>query len=70
MQNKATRYIADYIARNDLSVEKISVDLQISPSKLVYGTEECLEADDFLRLCCYLHIRPETILASVCGDKP
>ncbi|MCI8894055.1 MAG: hypothetical protein HFI41_05285 [Lachnospiraceae bacterium] len=62
MQNKATRYIADYIAKNDLSVDKISADLQISPSKISPGTEECLEADDFLRLCCYLHIRPESIL--------
>lgn len=70
MQNKATRYVAEYIAKNHLSVEKISADLQISPSKMLPGTEESLEADDFLRLCCYLHIQPETILANVYQDMP
>lgn len=66
MQNKATRYVADYIARNQLSVEAISDELQISPSKLIPGTEEFLEADDFLRLCCYLKIQPEMVLMEMC----
>lgn len=65
MQNKATRYVADYIARNQLSVKAIADDLQISPSKLIPGTKEFLEADDFLRLCRYLRIRPELILAEL-----
>ncbi len=62
MQNKATQYVADYIARNQLPVKVISDNLQIPPSKLVPGTMESLEADDFLRLCCYLNLRPERII--------
>lgn len=66
MQNKATRYVADYIAKNHLSVKDISDRLQISPSKLIPDTKEFLEADDFLRLCCYLQIQPEMILREIC----
>lgn len=70
MKNKATRYVADYIAKNQLSIADISNYLHIAPSKLIPGTKEFLEADDFLRLCCYLQIQPETILMEVDWNRP
>lgn len=69
MQNKATRYMADFIHRNQLSVTDISRKLHIPYSQLIPGTAEFLDADDFLRLCCYLDIQPEAVqMAMAAGE--
>ena len=62
MENRATRWIADYLAQNHISAEVIAEILDISAEKLVPGTCQALEADELLRLCQYLHIQPEKIL--------
>lgn len=61
MENRVTRFLADYIAENKLSVEDISGKLNIQADKIFPGTRENLDADEFLKLCCYLHINPENI---------
>ena len=61
MRNQATRWVAEYIWKNHISVEKIAEILQISEEKLCMQTEQTLEADEFLRLCAYLRIEPEHI---------
>lgn len=61
MQNRATRWVAEYIAKKQISVEEIAEALQISKEKLYVGTEQTLDADELLKLCAYLRIRPENI---------
>lgn len=62
MSNKTARYIARMIDKNNLYIEEISAKLDISKEKLILGTKESLSAEEFLRLCQYLHIRPEDVL--------
>ena len=62
MSNYTARYISEFIEKNKLYLEEISVKLNISKEKLILGTEESLSAEEFLRLCQYLHIRPEDVL--------
>lgn len=61
MRNRATRWVAKYIAEKHISVEKIAEELQISEEKLCVQTEQTLDADELLKLCAYLQIRPEEI---------
>lgn len=61
MQNRATRWVAEYIAKKQISVEETAEALQISKEKLYVGTEQTLDADELLKLCAYLRIRPENI---------
>ncbi len=61
MQNRATRWVAEYIAQNQISVEEIAEKLQIPREKLYVQTQRTLDADELLKLCAYLHIRPEKI---------
>ena len=59
MQNRATRWMAEYIVQNQISVEEIAEKLQIPKEKLLVQTQQTLDADELLKLCAYLHIRPE-----------
>lgn len=61
MQNRATRWMAEYIEQNHISVEEIAEKLQISKEKLFVQTQQTLDADELLKLCAYLRIRPENI---------
>lgn len=61
MQNRATRWMAEYIVQNQISVEEIAEKLQIPKEKLLVQTQQTLDADELLKLCAYLHIRPEKI---------
>lgn len=61
MQNRATRWVAEYIAKKEISIEETAEALQISKEKLYVGTEQTLDADELLKLCAYLRIRPENI---------
>lgn len=61
MRNRATRWVAEYMAQNQIPVEETAHVLQISKNKLYTQTELTLDADELLRLCVYLKIRPEKI---------
>lgn len=62
MENRATRFLADYIEKSQMSAEEISIELNISVNKLFPGTRETLTGEECLRLCSYLHVRPEEIM--------
>lgn len=53
--------MAEQMEQNQISQEVIADILGISLEHLHVGTGELLDADDFLRICAYLHIRPEDI---------
>lgn len=67
MRNQATLWIAEYINKNSISTDSISRILSIPKEKLIPGTREKLDADEFLRICSYLQIDPKFILSEQGG---
>lgn len=67
MRNQATLWIAEYINKNSISTDSISKILSIPKEKLIPGTREKLDADEFLRICSYLQIDPKFILSEQGG---
>lgn len=63
--SSVTKKIAEYISGQNFSVDEISKELDIEVQKLQVGTEEALEADEFLSLCFYLKIKPEQFYAEI-----
>lgn len=61
MRNEATLWLAKYMENHAISTEKISRELHIPKEKLIPGTTESLDADEFLTLCSHLQINPQTI---------
>lgn len=61
MRNEVTIWLAKYIKNHRLSADFISGELDIPKEKLILGTKEHLNADEFLRLCAYLQIDPQKI---------
>ncbi|MCI8484412.1 MAG: hypothetical protein HFH41_08745 [Lachnospiraceae bacterium] len=61
MGEQAKKWLADQMEQNRISTELVADLLEIPVKKLCVGTGESLDADDFLRICAYLHIRPENI---------
>ncbi len=61
MREKAKRWLADQMEQNHIPAEVVANVLEIPVEKLQIGTEKNLDADEFLRICAYLHIRPENI---------
>lgn len=61
MGEQAKKWLADQMEQNRISRELVANLLEIPVNKLCVGTGESLDADDFLRICAYLHIRPENI---------
>lgn len=57
--DSVTKRIAKYISGQKLSVVVISDALNIAAQKLQPETEETLTAEEFLRLCVFLSIKPE-----------
>lgn len=66
-----TKEIAKYILDKRLSVEDLESALHIPKQKLMVNTKERLTAEEFLRLCAYLKIRPESYYPCVegAGDR-
>ena len=62
-----TKEIAKYILEQKISVDMIEKELHIPKRKLDAGTEENLTAEEFLMLCVYLKICPESFYCSVEG---
>lgn len=56
---KVTNRLANYIAQQHISPERVAMDTGVALEKLVPETKETLEAGEFLELCLYLGIRPE-----------
>lgn len=61
MGEQAKKWLIEQMKQNHISPEAIADILEISLENLHVGTGELLDADDFLRICAYLHIRPEDI---------
>lgn len=61
MRNEATLWLAKYMEDYAISATQISRELHIPKEKLIPGTTESLDADEFLALCSYLHINPQII---------
>lgn len=56
-----TNRIAKYIAENHISIPKISADTGIQEEKLIFGTTCKLDSHEFLTLCQYLQMKPESL---------
>ena len=61
MGEQAKRWLAEQMREKHISEEIVANVLGIPAEKFYVGTGEILEADEFLRICAYLHIRPENI---------
>lgn len=61
MELDITNRIAKYILESQINVERISKDTGISISKLTYQTSYKLDCEEFLILCRYLQLSPETL---------
>ncbi len=57
-----TEKIVNYLSVNNINLEDISKDLGISREKLQSNSKLSLSAEEFLSICCYLHIRPENFI--------
>lgn len=64
-ESKVTDYMILYLKENQISRERIAAELAIPENKLRDGYEEPLLADEFLRLCARLHIKPEEVAAAI-----
>lgn len=53
--------IRNYIKQNHISTGQIAEDLHISEKKLLPESNDRFLADEFLQLCAYLDVRPETL---------
>lgn len=62
MGEQAKKWLTDHMEKNNISIEIVANILEIPIEKFRVGTDAILEADEFLRICAYLHIRPENIL--------
>lgn len=61
MGSRAARFLAEYMKNRHYSVEAAAARLEIPVEKLTSFSGEPLTADELLRLCQYLHIKPERI---------
>ena len=61
MRNEATLWLAKYMEDHGISTEKNKQGTSYTKEKLIPGTKESLDADEFLALCSYLQINPQTI---------
>lgn len=61
MGNYAKKWLSNWMKKQNILEGIIAEVLEIPPEDLSAETEKKLDADDLLRLCAYLHIRPELI---------
>lgn len=62
-----TKELAKYISEKQLLPKDLEKELHIPSRKLMENTKESLTAEEFLRLCAYLKIRPESYYSCVEG---
>lgn len=68
MGEQAKKWLACQMKQNQISAEVLADVLEIPVENICVGTGQFLDADDFLRICAYLHIKPEDIPIST-GKK-
>ncbi|MEH2944914.1 hypothetical protein VSQ32_19240 [Lachnospiraceae bacterium KK002] len=61
MGEQAKKWLAEQMREKRISEEIVANVLGIPAEKFYVGTGEVLGADEFLRICAYLHIRPENM---------
>ncbi|MCI9135987.1 MAG: hypothetical protein HFH48_00235 [Lachnospiraceae bacterium] len=61
MGEQVKKWLADQMKQNQISAEILADVLEIPIENIRVGTGQFLDADDFLRICAYLHIKPENI---------
>lgn len=65
MISKVTDYIISYLREENLTAVQVARETGIAKQKLTEGYVHPLDADEFLRLCVYLHLRPEDISRAI-----
>ncbi len=65
MISKVTDYIISYLKEENLTAEQVAKETGIAKQKLSEGYVHPLDADEFLRLCVYLRLKPEDISRSI-----
>ena len=60
-QSRVTEYILNYMKEHNILSSTISEQTGIPEEKLTAAYKEPLFADEFLRLCVFLHLSPEEI---------
>ncbi len=61
MREQAKKWLAEQLEENRISAECLADVLGIPAKRLCVGSGEMMEADDLLRICAFLCIRPESI---------
>lgn len=64
-KSKVSEYFIAYLEENSILPEEIQRATGISVKKLKTGYEEQLTAEEFLELCVYLGIRPESVKEAI-----
>lgn len=62
-----TEAMANYIKTQGISLSEVEEKLRVPREKLEGRGKEKLSADEFLRLCAFLHIAPEAFYEYVDG---
>ena len=61
MGNYAKRWLSAWMKKHNILEGIVADVLEIPSEELSAETESRLDSDNLLRLCAYLHIRPESI---------
>lgn len=61
-KNSTTKLLYEYISRNNISLKQIQKDLNMEIEEMV-KENRILSASEFLRICKYLNLPPEDIMA-------
>lgn len=64
-KSAVTDYFIKYFEKNRIDIEEISEKTGISKSKFSKNARTRLTADEFLRLCVLLGIKPEMIWSAI-----
>lgn len=62
---KSSNYIRTYIHSHQLNTTRISHETGVPLQKLSLNYNQPFNATEFLDLCCYLKLKPETILSEI-----
>lgn len=65
MTSKVTDYIISYLKKEKITAQQIAKETGIDEKKLSEGYEYPLDADEFLRLCVQLRLKPEDISRAI-----
>ena len=63
--SKVTDYIISYVLEHQIPCEALAKETGVPMDKLMPGYQEPLLADEFLKICVYLKLRPEDITKEI-----